>query len=45
MQRTGAESLLGFVAEQLRLVESIGADRRQRYEQDRGSDRSNSTIR
>lgn len=42
--RTGAEPLLGFVAEQLRLVESVGADSGQRYEQDRGGDRSNSAI-
>lgn len=41
----GAESFLGLVAEQLRLVESFGADRGQRYEQDHRGDRSNSTFR
>lgn len=41
---TGPESLLSSVAEQLRLIESIGPDCGQRHEQDRGGDRSNSAF-
>lgn len=40
----GPEPFLSSVAQQLRLVESVGPDCGQRHEQDRGGDRSNSTF-
>lgn len=42
--KTGAESLLSSVAQQLRFVESIGPVCGQRHQQDRGGDRPNSTF-